>query len=119
MKDTIYKLENSLINNNIRTNKNCLNELLHKNYMEIGSSGNIYKREDYFNEDGAGIRELKIVDFSIDILEKDLVLSHYKVIDNERKNTTLRTSIWKKENNKWQIYFHQGTVSKEKYNEKK
>lgn len=65
----------------------------------------IYIREDYFNEDLAGIRKLEISDFSIDILKEYLIISHYIVKDNERKNMTIRTSIWKNEDNKQKIIF--------------
>lgn len=38
IKETIYKLENNLINNDLRVDKDFLDEILHKDYMEVGSS---------------------------------------------------------------------------------
>jgi hypothetical protein len=45
-------------------------------------------------------------------LAPDVVLATYRVVDETRKQHTLRSSIWKLKDGRWQMVFHQGTPTK-------
>lgn len=121
LKNIIFELENKLLLNDIRLDEDELDKLLHCEFSEIGSSGRCFLGEDYFKGEGAGKRRLEILEFGIKEISHGKVLSIYKLMDYERKNITLRSSIWIYEDDRWQIYFHQGTVESmegEKYDKK-
>ena len=52
---------------------------------------------------------MSLSNFEIYPLSKDIVLATYKIFDEISKQTSLRSSIWKREKGKWKMQFHQGT----------
>ncbi|NRB11436.1 MAG: hypothetical protein HRU35_07515, partial [Rickettsiaceae bacterium] len=88
-----------------------LDKLIAADFIEFGSSGKIY-----YKKDSKQLSEIspnsKITDFAIKKLSSTVILATYKIIINNL--VTLRSSIWQKNNNNWQIIFHQGT--KQEYN---
>jgi hypothetical protein len=56
---------------------------------------------------------MEMLDFQIKQLAADVVLATYKVVKHgetrEAKKYSLRSSIWKINDDKWQMVFHQGT----------
>lgn len=104
----INSLEQSLLKPEIRKSRDILNKLLSDDFLEFGSSGVVYNKHDMLELlPLEPLREMKIEDFQIQNLAKDIVLATYKTIEN--KLITLRTSIWKKEGDDWRLFFHQGT----------
>lgn len=105
---TIEQLEKRLLDPQTRKSKKVLNELLAEGFKEFGSSGRVFSKEDIINrlpqEDSFFY---SIEDISAQKLSVDTILLTYKLEINSV--ASLRTSIWQKNRDKWQMIFHQGT----------
>jgi len=111
--EMIIEMELKLLDRNIRNNKNELIKYISREFIEYGASGRIYTYNDTVNlpsnEEDQIIYEIIKIDTKI--LSENIILVLYIIeIQNENeKNISNRSSIWKKENNDWKIIFHQGT----------
>lgn len=111
---TFYELETSLLKPEVRSSREELDKLLADDFMEFGSSGNIYRKEDTLKNLPASSDkvEFSMGDFKVRQLSENLVLATFKTektINGVEKITSLRSSIWKKVGDEWQLFFHQGT----------
>lgn len=93
---------------------NELNEYLADDFIEYGSSGNIFDKSaqlDAVRDDKTVTHSIKytVTDFNIKLLAEDLVLATYRSLRHNDRKLVLRSSIWKKVLGKWQMIFHQGT----------
>ncbi|MEK7514919.1 MAG: DUF4440 domain-containing protein [Patescibacteria group bacterium] len=113
-KEIIFELENSLQQPSVRKSAEKLNDLISEDFVEFGSSGLVYTKQDVLNNLPAS-PEIKFImtDFKITILSTDIIQSTFKT---EKTNTqtgkvtqSLRSSLWRNENGKWRMIFHQGT----------
>jgi hypothetical protein len=109
LKDQLCKLEQRLLEPEIRTAPAELDKLLADDFFEFGSSGNVWYKKDCVSEGGLSVR---IYDFEIHPLSEDVVLTTYRVKDETRMKNTSRSSIWKLIDGRWQMFFHQGTITK-------
>ncbi|WP_456274730.1 nuclear transport factor 2 family protein [Bacillus sp. AK031] len=112
LKEQLLNLEERLLNSEVRVDTKELEKVLAEGFFEFGSSGNVWLREDCLKDGGISVRDMSVNDFEIHPLAENVVLTTYRVKDNTKKQVTLRSSIWKLLNGKWQMYFHQGTISK-------
>ena len=110
---TIWLLEERLLQPDIRRSVKDITELLSDDFIEFGSSGRIFNKkqsiEGLQKEDSVRI---SISDFKATILSPDVVLVTYKAMKlepNGQESHSLRSSIWRLIENRWQIVFHQGT----------
>lgn len=104
MEQLIYELETSLLNPSTRKSVEKLNELIANDFVEFGSSGRVYTKEDILKY--LPIEEhldLTVEDFIVKELAQNVMLATYRL------KGCLRSSIWKNTNGKWQMVFHQGT----------
>lgn len=113
LKELIYKLETDLLKPEIRTSVEKLNELIPDDFIEYGSSGLVYNKKIILERLPQGSSPTyTLSDFEMVTLSEDIVQTRFKTdrvnLDGS-KTTSLRTSLWRKTNNKWQIFFHQGT----------
>ena len=92
--------------------------LLDDEFFEIGVSSKLYNKADvveWLNSDDKSIRSG--TEFLGKIISENVILLTY--ISNIQENPTalikkaLRSSIWRKQQNKWQMIFHQGTSLKD------
>ena len=106
----LYQYEQDFFSMEFCKKKENLEERLHKDFMEYGKSGIIFYREETIEELSqlTKNRDIKIMDFKCTMLSDKTALIHYVFLYND-KTKVLRTSIWKEEAGKWQLYFHQGT----------
>lgn len=112
---SIRQLEERLINPQARKSEKELNDLLADEFTEFGSSGQIYNKQQTL----LALRKeseftAQLTDFKIIVLTRDVVLAKYRaaiILNNEEAKTiySLRSSIWKRDGQRWQIVFHQGT----------
>ena len=108
IKKHIFDLENALLAEEVRKSEDELNQLISDNFVEFGSSGKIYKKSDILKFlPKEKFKKITITDFEIISSGKDEITVRYK--SNSENNITLRSSIWKAENDDWKIIFHQGT----------
>ncbi|SQC56251.1 Uncharacterized protein conserved in bacteria [Listeria newyorkensis] len=68
----------------------------------------LYKNES-IGEEGIGEVEMALSDFEIQELAEDVVLATYRIFNVTQKQESLRSSIWKFKDARWQLVFHQGT----------
>ena len=114
----LRKLEESLLENEVRSNRSRLNELLHDSFIEIGYSGKTYTKTDILNE--LATEETMSCwsqDFKFITLASNLILIMYKQAridkNGQLSRYSKRTSIWFNTGTIWQLKFHQGTPTKE------
>lgn len=113
----LQKLEEQLLQPAIRKSASDLDLLLAEEFIEFGSSGHILNKHQI-------IKDLKmepenhrtLIDFKVIQLAPDVVLVTYRAIQHktpkQKSIVSLRSSIWKLIDNRWQLMFHQGTLSK-------
>jgi len=105
----LVDLEMSLHSPEVRKSRDKLDSLLAAEFIEIGASGNTYNKQQIINsllEETPG--EIKAKDFEHRKLSDELALLIYK---SESTRCSIRSSIWKLENGRWRMLFHQGTVT--------
>ena len=106
--EELYNLETSLLEHSTRTSQDYLNRILSDNFLEFGSSGHIWTKDDVLQSLPHEKPQLfKISNFHAHDLAENLVLLTYSLNYNNRN--TLRSSIWKNHEGTWKIQFHQGT----------
>ena len=110
LKEQLQKLEESHTSMPVRTSMEKLGELLADDFFEIGSSGFVYDKQECL-ETGVVLTDITLYNYEIYPLAEDVVLSTYFIVDTTRNRNTLRSSIWKLIDGRWQLYFHQGTIT--------
>ena len=106
--------ELKLLEKDTRKNKNELEKLISKDFIEYGSSGLIYSYDETINGllNETEEKIYKIIKMETKIISNNIVMVLYIIDING--NISNRSSIWKKENNEWKIIFHQGTKANKK-----
>ncbi|MCM2476860.1 DUF4440 domain-containing protein [Rhizobium sp. CG5] len=116
----IRALEEALHRPEIRRSREAVEELLAEGFFEIGASGTVYQRGDMVDHlvregDNADDWDLHTDAYSLVSISGDAVLLTYrtrrKKSDGSERHV-LRSSIWKHTGAKWQMLFHQGTLTK-------
>jgi hypothetical protein len=112
--DHIRGLEMELLNPGVRSSIEALSELLADDFVEFGSSGRRYSKQDILDtlptESGLNF---ELSDFALRMLAPGVALATYQVLRStaggEPLRRSLRSSIWVIRDGRWQILFHQGT----------
>ncbi|MFN7091986.1 MAG: DUF4440 domain-containing protein [Allorhizobium sp.] len=111
-------LETSLHRPEVRSSPDLVGRLLADEFIEFGRSGRVYNKavtiEALAAEDVSGPAATpKVSAFSVNRLSPDVVLVTYKSIreptESQEGRQTLRSSIYRHQDGRWQIIFHQGT----------
>ncbi|WP_085507092.1 nuclear transport factor 2 family protein [Thalassobacillus devorans] len=110
LKEQIKKLEESHLNLDVRKSSEELDKILTDDFFEIGSSGRMVYKEECITS-GVDLDELELYDFELHPLGPDIVLTTYFIHNKTKNRNTLRSSIWKHQEGRWRLYFHQGTVT--------
>jgi hypothetical protein len=108
-------LERELHVTGTRTDRSRLDELLHRDFWEIGRSGVIHTRSQILEslpaDEKTGVVHAQ--EFGARMLAANVVLLTYKTADVSADGSAgghaLRSSIWMLESSEWQMLFHQGT----------
>ncbi len=114
--EELLRLEKSLLDPNARKSVVEINKLLADEFIEFGKSGEIHTKSDEMKGLPTGEEfKYKMASFQSKQLAKDVVLVTYKITIKEKNDnaaiSSLRSSIWKLIKNRWQIVFHQGTLT--------
>ncbi|MFD2637914.1 nuclear transport factor 2 family protein [Piscibacillus salipiscarius] len=95
--------------------KEDFEDLLADDFFEYGSSGNTYNKEDQLAAFKGESHERNVVyqlsNFDMTQLADDVAHVTYKVFNEQTEQYSLRSSIWRQCNGKWQMFFHQGTMT--------
>ncbi|WP_051404985.1 nuclear transport factor 2 family protein [Bacillus cihuensis] len=92
----------------VRQSKIELDKLLADDFIEFTSSGKMKNKQDCM--EGLATPQMYILNFEIKRLTSDTVLTMYDLKDKTRMKESLRSSVWKQINGRWQMVFHQGTI---------
>ncbi|KTD56677.1 GNAT family acetyltransferase [Legionella santicrucis] len=103
---SIEAMERSLLDSSVRQSTEQLSKLIADDFLEFGTSGKIYNKQDCIKPDETS-RKFVVSDFKIKELSKDVTLATYKT--TEDGIASLRSSIWQRYGDEWKMIFHQGT----------
>ncbi|MDQ7093248.1 DUF4440 domain-containing protein [Desulfosporosinus sp. PR] len=112
--EQIYDLEDRLLQPEIRRSGEEISRLLADDFVEFGVSGYIFDKLQTVEELPYSPAVLIIIeDFQVKVLAADVVLATYRAVkpneSREEMRNSLRSSIWKFLDGRWQMVFHQGT----------
>lgn len=108
-------LETQLHDSQVRSDARQLQALLHEDFMEFGRSGGVHARADTLDSLGneAPGPQLVADGFALAHLGPDSALLTYRsasvAADGSTGRHTLRSSVWQRTGQGWQMRFHQGT----------
>jgi hypothetical protein len=107
-------LEELLAKPDVRRSPDELERLIADDFREFGGSGRIFDKKQIIAAlQGQPRCELSLTDFQAVCLATDVVLVTYRgkaqFSESEKPLYSLRSSIWRRSDGKWQVVFHQGT----------
>ena len=108
LREQILTLEKTLM----YYRKKDFEDLLSEDFCEFGSSGRIFDKEielEHLTEHSYDEIQFNISDFEVIELTDCLIQARYKTENKQSGKKSLRSSLWRFENNKWRLFFHQGT----------
>lgn len=109
----IKELELKLLNPAVRKSASILSNILSDDFIEFGSSGKTYNKQQTIDAlQNEKTVTINISDFKIRSISPDVLLALYtaeKIVSTNYSKNSLRSSLWIKQNDNWQIMFHQGT----------
>jgi hypothetical protein len=115
-KEVLVELDQSLHSPNVRRSRANLESLLSDRFVEIGASGERHGRaqviEAMLNEGESPA--IQATDFECHELSPGTVLLIYQsrtTLRGETPRYARRSSIWRREGDRWRIIFHQCTVT--------
>ncbi|EGW38663.1 DUF4440 domain-containing protein [Desulfosporosinus sp. OT] len=116
--EQIYNLEDRLLQPEIRRSREEISMLLADDFVEFGVSGRTFAKLQVVEElPHSPAVPVIIEDFQVKVLSPDVVLATYRAVkpneSREEMRNSLRSSIWKFFDGRWQIFFHQGTRTME------
>ena len=114
----VQSLETYLLKPEVRASRTDLNELLSDDFIEFGASGRVWNKKTIIASLVVASGDEDIIieadNFCTKQITSDTILLTYKCYrkdcGGEVLRTTLRSSIWRLNNEEWQLYFHQGTI---------
>ncbi|MGN0972342.1 MAG: DUF4440 domain-containing protein [Aristaeellaceae bacterium] len=113
MTDRILELEKSLLSVVCMSDRAYLEAIMDDDYLEIGQSGRIFTKADEIRALSAekDDRRIVICNFTCQPLDDKVFLAHYLTKSGE--DIIYRTSIWRMENGRLRIVFHQASLYRE------
>ena len=107
IRQTLRDLEERLLLPRVRASPDEVAALLADEFIEFGSSGRIYDKQQIIRllQEERGQAICTLADFSARRLAANIVLVTYRVVESQ----TIRSSIWRLEDGRWRMVFHQGT----------
>jgi hypothetical protein len=115
----LQTLEEELLQPAVRKTASRLDALLADEFMEFGSSGQMFDKHaiiEMLRSESPTRRSL--TNFRAMILGPEIVLTTYRATtysaSGEQPIHSLRSSVWRLHDGRWQMVFHQGTPLQEK-----
>lgn len=113
----IQQLEERLLQPDVRRSTQTLNDLLADEFIEFGSSGRTYDKQQILESlTNENLVPRTSKNFNTRILAPGIILATYHSTYWEpgaKPAHSRRCSIWKLVNGRWQMIFHQGTPTGE------
>ena len=106
--------EEALLDPNVRRNRAQDENLLAADFLEFGSSGRVWTRDQIFELLATeNYSRFVIENFECALLSQDVALLTYRAVGVDAQSgdriATLRSSIWTGKSGAWRLRFHQGT----------
>jgi hypothetical protein len=116
MLDLFRDLEEKLLRQETRNSPGEVATLLHPDFFEFGGSGTVWNRQQTIDRLAQEHpMERSLTDLSVGSLAADVTLVTYRAVGRDLASGnewhSLRSSIWKLRDGRWQVIFHQGTPS--------
>ena len=110
----LLELEMKLLQPEIRDSAEEISELLDAEFVEFCSSGHIWRYHpgDAIDSHKGVVTRYELINFKTKELSEDVFLATYECRRYDKHDkliVSLRSSIWKNTEGKWQMLFHQGT----------
>ena len=116
--DELRKLEESMAQPEVRRSPELLTQLLADDFREFGSSGRVFDKKQIIDLLQEQPRfQLWLEEFDVKPLAPDLALVTYRGncrLADDKISQSLRSSIWRNRDGRWEVIFHQGTPSPNK-----
>ncbi|MEH2464538.1 nuclear transport factor 2 family protein [Nostoc sp.] len=113
----LCEFEERLLQSDVRKSAKDIMDLLAEEFIEFGSSGRVFDKQQIINslqnELIESLTHRAITEFKTLVLTTGVVLVTYRIvrhISGEQPVHSLRSSIWKLNNDRWKMIFHQGTL---------
>jgi hypothetical protein len=105
---TLLELEQRLLAQATRIDAEAISQLIDDDFTEFGASGAVWCKADVVESlpDQVFVQRT-ITEFAVKPISADTALVTYRCLTDD--NTTLRSSIWRQREGRWQMVFHQGT----------
>ena len=110
----LRRAEEALLDPAVRSDRTSVAELLADDFVEFGSSGRIWTRDEILDLlAGETPAPINMMDFECALLGEDVALVTYRASRTDARTgiqiSSLRSSIWTKRSGGWRLRFHQGT----------
>ncbi len=104
-------LELSLLDPDTRRSPKSVAALLADEFIEFGASGEVYDKHQTIEAIAQPGTNIVATEFTVRSLALNVALLTYKSMSGsgEHRRHALRSSIWKRTDDGWQLVFHQGT----------
>jgi hypothetical protein len=114
MLDLFRDPEEKLLRQETRNSPGEVATLLHPDFFEFGQSGTVWNRQQTIDRLAQEHPvERSLTDLSVRSLAADLTLVTYRAVGRDPASGnewhSLRSSVWKLTDGRWQMIFHQGT----------
>ena len=114
LREHIRELEARLLGPEVRRSRQTLDELLADEFVEFASDGAAYDKARVIDAlQAEPLHQRSITEFRLVALAEHVVHCTYRITkrgDTSQPTVSLRSSIWKERDGRWQLIFHQGTI---------
>lgn len=112
--EELRKLEERLLQPELRRNRTAVSALLADEFVEYGSSGRVFDKQQVLDLlQSEEPYPVLMTNFRVQILSPAIALVLYRSVRPESSlqsgATFLRSSLWVHRDGRWQMIFHQGT----------
>jgi hypothetical protein len=111
LEELLLNLEQRLMDPVFLKDRSRVSALLAEDFREFGSSGRVWSRDEILNPSETQTAPL-VEDFSVKTIVPELVQVTYRTlkrVPGGKPQAALRSSLWIRRGDKWQMLFHQGT----------
>lgn len=112
LEELLLKLEQRLMDPVFCKDRAQVSALLAEGFREFGSSGRVWSRDQILNPSETRPPAPLVEDFAVNTIVPELVQVTYrtlKTIPGGKPQAALRSSLWIRRGDRWQMLFHQGT----------
>jgi hypothetical protein len=112
--EQLLKFELELMDPKRRRDPATIAHLLTEDFLEFGKSGRTFNKTEILAAIAGPAahqgQTLQVEDFDVRMLASNCALTTYRISVHAPGISSLRSSIWIRGTNGWQMCFHQGTV---------